>query len=238
MTTSDTGTITAAPLAGVMVILPLYEPGLNPTGFTVTVSSDGVAPVPGVMLSQLFCESVETLIVKPVAGADESCTNCCENVGACTVGDVNTNDAGVAVIGVADPIVRETGTNTVAFPADCSASCAVYVPATSVWKFDTDKSSEDGVLPKAPLVMKSHDPPVEFTILAEYGSGEPLDEVRFTTTSPGLFVDPAGAEKLTVDGLATIAPCVPPPPPAPEIDNRKFALEERPQTSVIVNPKL
>ena len=49
-------------------------------------------------------------------------------------------------------------------------------------------------------------------------------------TSPGLV-------KLTVCGLAVIAPPGP-PPPEPVIANRKLALDVRPHTSVIVNPKL
>ena len=54
--------------------------------------------------------------------------------------------------------------------------------------------------------------------------------------SPGLSVDPAPTVNEIDCGLAWIAPA--PPPPAPAIAIEKFALDVRPQTSVIVSPKL
>lgn len=101
--------VTAIGKLPLMVNVPLYEPGLRPAGFTVTVIVDGVVPLKKLVVNQEAFDAIENACGAPVL---ETTTVCERGVARPSVIE-NANEDGVAVSAGALATVSVTGTVSV-----------------------------------------------------------------------------------------------------------------------------
>lgn len=135
VTVNVTGTVTGLfdAWAEVMVIAPLYAPGVRPAGFTFAVRVTGVVPVVGATDNQLPPVVVDAAAAKLRANPLLPSATVFDAGVAPPIWKLNDSELGATVSVGADVTVRETGTLSGLFdaPAEVMVTAPLYTPGAS-----------------------------------------------------------------------------------------------------------